>query len=203
MKATFTSMWGTYPNPTLQGSAEKTRGIIRGQHLPHNTFVLSLSCWNLKSIPWKCCWNPALASLGCTATKTSICTHYVTMQSAWYPWWPPWQRLSREHFQMLRHTHMVQMEEGCTLGGWSTVPSTHYATHPDGSSGNCGCFQRQHGKFSSNSNLSETFVVVIRFPPTSKYGRVCAALRTTSYSHSPVRLVDWWSTAANCRLLSF
>lgn len=32
-------MWDTFSNPTLQGSPTKARRIIRGQHLPHNTFV--------------------------------------------------------------------------------------------------------------------------------------------------------------------
>lgn len=35
------------------------------------------------------------ASLGRTVIQTGICNHYVAMLSAWYPWWPPWQRLLR------------------------------------------------------------------------------------------------------------
>lgn len=97
-------MWDTYPNPTFQGTTlQRLQGLLGVNAFP----IIPL--FGLLAVGCKI-YHLLYLDTVCTATQTSII--FLTKQSAWYPQWPPWQRLIFRYLS----THMVQMEMAAHAG---------------------------------------------------------------------------------------
>lgn len=186
-------MWDTYLNPALKGSTAKATRIIRGGHLLHNTFVLSLCCWDIKSIiqtgvfkskillPWRVHTH--------THKQAVMSNHYVTMQSAWFPWGPPWQQAN---FQTSVHPHGTNGKRLPSRRQTCSIEHTLCNTSSDSLHVSRAAQVDQH-----SSNLTEESVSGIVCTP-----HICVGLLQVIWNMHVwhVRSVIRWSTADSCEL---